>query len=153
MLNVKMVPIAYATRASVAFTTEVTAAIAEAPQIPVPTPISSRNSGWMPNRRPTNQAPLNATAKVPSMTGREPAPTCSTSLPVAAMNSAPRRGPSQVRRQPDQALRFSKRTIPAAVFDAGTWYVSCTRRIRGPRAPRMMSHMMSSMPSEPASRM
>ena len=53
----------------------------------------------------------------------------------------------------DQALRFSNRTIPAAVFDAGTWYVSCTRRIRGPRAPRMMSHMMSSMPSEPASRM
>lgn len=46
----------------------------------------------------------------------------------------------------------SKSASAAAVFDAGTWYVSWSRRIDGPMAPRITSHIMSSIPSDPASR-
>ena len=52
-----------------------TAAIAEPPQMPVPTPISVRRSRGMPSSRPYSQAAPRQTARVPSMTGSEDTPT------------------------------------------------------------------------------
>jgi hypothetical protein len=49
----------------------VAAAIAEAPQIAVPTPITVRVSPRTPSSRPNSQAPPSATANVPSITGNE----------------------------------------------------------------------------------
>ena len=52
-----------------------TAAIAEPPQIPVPTPISVRRSPGTPSCLPYNQAAPRQTARVPSMTGSDDTPT------------------------------------------------------------------------------
>src|SRR6185437_8610203 len=58
--------------------TALTAAIADAPQIPVPTPINARVSGPTFSARPKTQAPPSAVAKVPSITTSEERPACTT---------------------------------------------------------------------------
>src|ERR1700722_13412872 len=52
-----------------------TAAIADPPQMPVPTPISVRRSRGMPSSLPYSQAALRQTASVPSITGSDVTPT------------------------------------------------------------------------------
>ena len=56
-----------------------TAAIAEPPQMPVPTPISVRRSPGTPSSRPYSHAAPRQTARVPSMTGSEDTPTLAAS--------------------------------------------------------------------------
>lgn len=58
--------------------TGVTAAIAEAPHTPVPTPISVRRSPRTPSRRPIHWAATRHTVRVTSVTGSESAPARST---------------------------------------------------------------------------
>ena len=54
------------------------AAIAEAPQIPVPTPIRVRRSLSIDSARPSSRAPRSATARVPSRTGSDDDPVVTT---------------------------------------------------------------------------
>ena len=53
--------------------TAVLAAIADAPQMPVPTPMSVRTSRPTPNRRPMSEAPPSATARLANITGSDDA--------------------------------------------------------------------------------
>ena len=48
---------------------------------------------------------------------------------------------------------FSRISRPLWVLDVGTWVARYTSRTVGVIAPRMISHITSSMPSDPASRM
>lgn len=64
--------------ASFGFSTALVAAIADAPQMPVPTPISVCVSPRTPSSLPSTQAPPSATASVPSITGSDCPPTCTT---------------------------------------------------------------------------
>ncbi len=75
MLNRKIVDTAYATSMLAAPITGVTAAIAEAPQMPVPTPIRVRRSPTMPSQRPISHAATRHTVRDPSITGRDSRPT------------------------------------------------------------------------------
>src|SRR6516162_10355358 len=56
-----------------------TAAIADPPHIPVPTPISVRRSPGTPSSRPYSQAAARQMASVPTMTGSEDTPTLAAS--------------------------------------------------------------------------
>ncbi len=56
-----------------------TDAIADAPQMPVPTPIGTRSRSGTPSRRPRSAAVIRAVASDPSVTGKEEAPTLATS--------------------------------------------------------------------------
>ena len=52
----------------------------------------------------------------------------------------------------DFHVSFSRTMCPTAVLDAGTWKWRWRSLIFGPRAPRMISHITISMPSDPVSR-
>ena len=126
--------------------TAVVAAIADAPQIPVPTPIRICVSPRTPSSRPSSHAPPSATASVPSMTGNDSAPTRTTwgsdnPVPSTTIDSC-----STGLRRPSTRRRCSIRAVPARAAAASppsrmpntgppTIGTNCPSRSR-PRRPR-----------------
>ena len=106
-LKVKMVEIAYETSASEAAITASVAAMADAPQIPVPTPIRVRRSRSIDRARPRRAAPTRATAREPSRTGNEDTPVLNTSCsesPVPRTTIEPCRTNLEEKRSPGRTV-------------------------------------------------
>ncbi len=125
-LKMKIVEIAYAISAWVASTIPATAAIADAPQMPVPTPTSVRRRGETRKAPPMTAAPASATASVPSITGSDFAPTrriCPSASVLPSRTIASWRSTVEEKAMPGAARgegrRTSERAIPRRIASTG----------------------------------